>query len=88
LCLCMKEDLGEGLHLIDFEQLKIENQTYNEKIEERNEVPAVCITVQRFCRLIIRTDYFSTAALILRSLCHHVHVCGYVYGWVFGCVLC
>ena len=32
-----KEELGEGLHLIDFEQLKIENQTYNEKIEERNE---------------------------------------------------
>lgn len=30
-------DLSEGLHLIDFEQLKIENQTYNEKIEERNE---------------------------------------------------
>ena len=26
-----------GLHLIDFEQLKIENQTLNEKIEERNE---------------------------------------------------
>lgn len=25
------------LHLIDFEQLKIENQTMNEKIEERNE---------------------------------------------------
>lgn len=24
--------------MIDFEQLKIENQTYNEKIEERNEV--------------------------------------------------
>ncbi|EPZ36886.1 DUF4201 domain-containing protein [Rozella allomycis CSF55] len=32
-----REDLGEGLHLIDFEQLKIENQAYNEKIEERNE---------------------------------------------------
>lgn len=27
----------EGLHLIDFEQLKIENQSLNEKIEERNE---------------------------------------------------
>lgn len=26
-----------GLHLIDFEQLKIENTTLNEKIEERNE---------------------------------------------------
>ncbi|CAG5122334.1 unnamed protein product [Candidula unifasciata] len=32
-----KEELEEGLHLQDFEQLKIENQTYNEKIEERNE---------------------------------------------------
>lgn len=34
----LQEELGEGLHMIDFEQLKIENQTYNEKIEERNEV--------------------------------------------------
>ncbi|KAF1326577.1 putative hydrolase, partial [Globisporangium splendens] len=32
-----KEQLAEGLHLIGFEQLKIENQTLNEKIEERNE---------------------------------------------------
>ncbi|CAM5150523.1 unnamed protein product [Natator depressus] len=32
-----QEELAEGLHLIDYEQLKIENQTYNEKIEERNE---------------------------------------------------
>jgi len=38
-----QEELAEGLHLIDFEQLKIENQTYNEKIEERNEVqPLYC----------------------------------------------
>ena len=29
--------MAEGLHLIDFEQLKIENQIYNEKIEKRNE---------------------------------------------------
>ena len=36
LALKSKEELAEGLHLIDFEQLKIENQTYNEKIEERN----------------------------------------------------
>jgi len=34
----VQEELADGLHLIDFEQLKIENQTYNEKIEERNEV--------------------------------------------------
>lgn len=32
-----REELGDGLHLIDFEQLKIENQTFLEKIEERNE---------------------------------------------------
>lgn len=32
-----KEQLADGLHVIDFEQLKIENQTLNEKIEERNE---------------------------------------------------
>ena len=32
-----KEQLADGLHLIDFEQLKIENQTLNEKIEERNQ---------------------------------------------------
>mmetsp|Transcript_17132 Transcript_17132/g.44529 ORF Transcript_17132/g.44529 Transcript_17132/m.44529 type:complete len:938 (+) Transcript_17132:131-2944(+) len=37
LSLRAKEQLAEGLHLIDFEQLKIENQTLNEKIEERNE---------------------------------------------------
>ena len=32
---------------MDFEQLKIENQTYNEKIEERNEV-GHCFTMQSF----------------------------------------
>ena len=38
LALKQREELADGLHLIDFEQLKIENQAYNEKIEERNEV--------------------------------------------------
>ena len=42
-----KEELAEGLHMIDFEQLKIENQTYNEKIEERNEVRAAAVFSQR-----------------------------------------
>ena len=32
-----KEELQDGIHMVDFEQLKIENQTLNEKIEERNE---------------------------------------------------
>lgn len=30
--------MAEGLHMIDFEQLKIDNVNLNEKIEERNEV--------------------------------------------------
>lgn len=37
LALKQKEKLAEGIHLMDFEQLKIENQTLGEKIEERNE---------------------------------------------------
>jgi hypothetical protein len=41
-----KEELADGLHLIDFEQLKIENQTYNEKIEERNEaIPSLTLGI-------------------------------------------
>ncbi len=32
-----REQVAEGLYMIDFEQLKIENQTLNEKIEERDE---------------------------------------------------
>lgn len=34
--LAQKEEAGEVLHVIDFDQLKIENQQYLEKIEERN----------------------------------------------------
>ncbi|XP_069925649.1 cilia- and flagella-associated protein 184 [Oryctolagus cuniculus] len=32
-----QESLADGLLLIDFEQLKIENQTFSEKVEERSE---------------------------------------------------
>jgi histone deacetylase 6 len=31
-----KEELGENLHLIDFEQLKIENKQLVEKTEQKN----------------------------------------------------
>ena len=36
-CFRVVAQLADGLHLIDFEQLKIENLTLNEKIEERTE---------------------------------------------------
>ncbi len=32
-----QEQLAQGLHMIDFEQLKINNIDLNEKIEERND---------------------------------------------------
>ncbi|EGR28528.1 hypothetical protein IMG5_173450 [Ichthyophthirius multifiliis] len=35
--LLQKDEIAQDLHLIDFEQLKIENQTLNQKIQERNE---------------------------------------------------
>ena len=54
--LVLEEELAEGLHLIDFEQLKIENQTYNEKIEERNEV-----------NFVIKTFFFPKTKLNSRS---------------------
>ena len=37
LSLLQKEEMGEVLHEVDFNQLKIENQQYIEKIDERNQ---------------------------------------------------
>ena len=32
-----KEEMGEALHEVDFQQLKIENSQYLERIDERNQ---------------------------------------------------
>ena len=37
LSILQKEEMGEVLHEVDFNQLKIENQQYIEKIDERNQ---------------------------------------------------
>lgn len=34
--LVLKEELGETLHAVDFEQLQIENQHFLKRIEEKN----------------------------------------------------
>jgi capsid portal protein len=34
--LAHKEEMGEVLHLVDFDQLKIENQQYMERIDAKN----------------------------------------------------
>ena len=67
---CLQEELAEGLHLIDFEQLKIENQSLNEKIEERNEElaklrkkTATTVQVALFCPLLFPSRVFMAFAL-------------------------
>lgn len=63
-----KEQLAEGLHMIDFEQLKIENQSLTEKIEERNEEllklkRKITMTVQVWqCGSVLRT--WATTGLL------------------------
>ena len=37
LQLRQKEEMGEALHEVDFQQLKIENSQYLERIDERNQ---------------------------------------------------
>jgi histone deacetylase 6 len=62
-----KEELAEGLHLIDFEQLKIENQALNEKIEERNEEV-----------LKLKKKITTTAQVVYHGHAH-VSACGWLY---------
>lgn len=61
-----KEQLDEGLHLIDFEQLKIENTNLNEKIEERNE------DLQKLKKKITVTVQVGCGKLRLHDICNSV----------------
>ena len=94
-----KEELAEGLHLIDFEQLKIENQTYNEKIEERNEEllklrKKITSTVQVQFRYFFATSCFSfkshsglaaSASLNMRyARFFSSRTVSYICTWCFG----
>jgi hypothetical protein len=81
-----KEQLAEGLHLIDFEQLKIENLTLNEKIEDRNEElhklkKKTTQTVQVLTHVKEKLQFVQTEAEV-RPAC--VRVCVRVC----ACVLC
>ena len=55
-----QEELAEGLHLIDFEQLKIENQTYNEKIEERNEASEHLVPLDSDLPILLPCIHFTS----------------------------
>jgi len=67
-----KDELAENLHVIDFEQLKIENQTLNEKIEERNEElhklrKKTIITVQVITHMREKLQFIQQENQVLRK---------------------
>jgi Domain of unknown function (DUF4201) len=51
-----KEQLAEGLHLIDFEQLKIENQTLNEKVYSTTAHYSSVACIRILCVLVLCND--------------------------------
>merc|ERR1719174_2409127 len=67
-----KDELAENLHVIDFEQLKIENQTLNEKIEERNEElhklrKKTIVTVQIITHMREKLQFIAREYMSLKS---------------------
>merc|ERR1719408_401094 len=67
-----KDELADNLHVIDFEQLKIENQTLNEKIEERNEElhklrKKTVITVQVITHMQEKVQFVQQEYQVLKS---------------------
>ena len=66
------EDYFEGLHIIDFEQLKIENNTLTEKIEDRNEEihkikNKINRTVQTLAHLQEKSNYITSENILKKS---------------------
>merc|ERR1719343_1651175 len=67
-----KDELAANLHVIDFEQLKIENQTLNEKIEERNEElhklrKKTIVTVQIITHMREKVQFVQQEYQVLKS---------------------
>merc|ERR1712187_47339 len=67
-----KDELAENLHVIDFEQLKIENQTLNEKIEDRNEElhklrKKTTVTVQIITHMREKVQFVQQEYSVLKS---------------------
>merc|ERR1712014_448068 len=67
-----KDELADNLHVIDFEQLKIENQTLNEKIEDRNEElhklrKKTTVTVQIITHMREKVEFVKQEYLALKG---------------------
>ena len=80
-----KEEMGEVLHVIDFDQLKIENQQFLEKIEERNSellrlklttgniVQTLNASKKRLNRLMVESETLKRMILEKQELTKKVH---------------
>ncbi len=66
----LKMETGDDLHEIDFDQLKIENTQYVEKIEERNKVdPAYKCSISHFLQEVLQLKHSSTDTLQRLNAC-------------------
>ncbi|XP_019852197.1 PREDICTED: coiled-coil domain-containing protein 96-like isoform X2 [Amphimedon queenslandica] len=68
-----KEQLAEGLHMIDFEQLRINNADLNDKIEERNEEimklkKKITSTIQVLAHLKEKLQFLQAENAVKKSL--------------------
>ena len=74
--------------MIDFEQLKIENQTLHEKIEERNEELAKLkrkktVTVQVRKQANFRLFFVHLFLKFTRFICIYFYVCAGFYSFIY-----
>ena len=66
--LAHKEEMGEVLHLVDFDQLKIENQQHMETIDAKNkELIRLKLTTGKT----VQARRGGTCASTLRTFCKH-----------------
>ena len=63
-----KEEMRDMLHVVDFDQLKIENQQYLERIEEKNaELLQVKVTTGRTVQVPVPSSAIDLAEMLIRS---------------------
>ncbi|KEP62422.1 UNVERIFIED_CONTAM: hypothetical protein HHA_209040 [Hammondia hammondi] len=62
-----ENDMQEQFHVMDFEQLKIENQALNEKIVERNEeikkLRSIIVSAVQVCYTLLPCTFFGTPTI-------------------------
>lgn len=80
-----KEEMGEVLHEVDFNQLKIENQQYLEKIDEKNQDLLRLKLMSTNVQQILNTYKVRKSSLVpyLHKNAYSSFLCCYCTGVVF-----